>query len=239
MTSTSCGRASGGEVKKGTGRAGTGKAREPSPASLREMPEVEFEGARVRRNPYAARTAADAILRLKVTLAEIEPPVWRCLLVPAGVTLAKLHRALQDAMGWTNSHLHCFEVAGRRIGMVGVEEDSPELEDERRVRVSNVLPEKGAKLVYRYDYGDDWEHVVEVEDVTSPDHCLSYPLCIAGARACPPEDCGGPFSYGEFLEALGNPEHEEHDQILTWVGGHVDPDSFDVNAVNRLLRGYR
>jgi hypothetical protein len=172
-------------VKKRTGKTGTGRAREPSPASLREIPEVDFEAARVRRNPYAARAAADAILQLKVTLAEVEPPVWRRLLVPAGVTLAKLHRTLQDAMGWTNSHLHCFEVAGRRIGMVGVEEDSPELEDERRVKVSSVLPAKGAKLVYRYDYGDDWEHVVEVEEVTSPDHRLSYPLCIVDGTQDP------------------------------------------------------
>ncbi|HET8538843.1 MAG TPA: plasmid pRiA4b ORF-3 family protein [Anaeromyxobacter sp.] len=113
------------------------------------------------------RTKANQIYRLEVTLAEIEPPVWRRLRVPADMTLASLHDALQDAMGWTNSHLHCFEVAGRRIGMVGVEEDSPELEDERLVRVGSVLPKKGARLLYRYDYGDDWEHVVEVEDVTA------------------------------------------------------------------------
>src|SRR5512145_3297038 len=106
------------------------------------------------------RTRANQVYRLKVTLVEIKPPVWRRLLVLADLTLAKLHGALQDAMGWTNSHLHCFEVAGRRIGMVGVEEDSPELEDERRVRVASVLPKKGAKLLYRYDYGDDWEHLV-------------------------------------------------------------------------------
>lgn len=112
-------------MKKRTGKTRDGRAREPSSASLREMPEVDLHGARVRRNPYMARTAADAILRLKVTLAEVEPPVWRRLLVPAGITVAKLHQALQDAMGWTNSHLHCFEVAGRRIGMVEVEEDSP------------------------------------------------------------------------------------------------------------------
>jgi len=186
-----------------------------------------------------ARSRADQILQLKVTLAEVEPPVWRRLLVPTDMTLAKLHEALQDAMGWTNSHLHCFEIAGRRIGMVGVEEDSPELEDERRVRVTSVLPRKGARLVYRYDYGDDWEHVVEVEDVTSPDRRLSYPVCIAGARACPPEDCGGAFGYEEFITALADPTHDEHDQMVTWVGGHFDPDSFDANAVNRLLRGGR
>ncbi len=119
-----------------------GKTREPSKASLREIPEVDFEHAQVHRNPHAARIAAqgiyvgrglDRILQLKVTLTEVEPPVWRRLLLPAGITLARLHGVLQDAMAWTNSHLHCFEVAGRRIGMVGIEEDSPELEDERRV----------------------------------------------------------------------------------------------------------
>lgn len=89
------------------------------------------------------RTKANQIYRLKVTLGEVEPPVWRRLLVQADMTLASLHDALQAAMGWTNSHLHCFEVAGRRIGMVGVEEDSPELEDERRVRVASVLPKEG------------------------------------------------------------------------------------------------
>lgn len=186
-----------------------------------------------------ARSKADQILQLKVTLAEVEPPVWRRLLVPADMTLAKLHAALQDAMGWTNSHLHCFEIAGRRIGMVGVEEDSPELEDERWVRVTSVLPRKGARLVYRYDYGDDWEHVVEVEDVTGPDRRLSYPVCIAGARACPPEDCGGASGYEAFIAALADPKHDDHDQMVTSVGGHFDPDSFDANAVNRLLRGGR
>src|SRR6266498_4614697 len=137
------------------------------------------------------RAAANQIYWLKVTLTEIEPPVWRRVLVPAEMTLGKLHRVLQDAIGWTNSHLHCFEIEGRRIGMVGVEENSPEFEDERRVRLASVLRKKGSKLVYRYDYRDDWEHVVEVEDVTDPDRRISYPLCIAGARACPPEDCGG------------------------------------------------
>ncbi|HET8541883.1 MAG TPA: plasmid pRiA4b ORF-3 family protein [Anaeromyxobacter sp.] len=184
-----------------------------------------------------ARSRADQILQLKVTLAEVEPLVWRRLLVPADVTLAKLHDVLQDAMGWTNSHLHCFEIAGRRIGMVGVEEDSPELEDERRVQVASVLPKKGARLVYRYDYGDDWEHVVEVEDVTAADRRLSYPLCIAGARACPPEDCGGAGAYEDLLRALARPDDDRHDELLTWVGGYFDPEGFDANAVNRLLRG--
>jgi hypothetical protein len=90
--------------------------------------------------------------------------------------------------------------------------------------------------VYQYDYGDDWEHLVEVEAVTGTDRRLSYPLCIAGARACPPEDRGGPLGYDELITALANAKHAEHDQVLTWVGGHFDPDSFDTNAVNRRLR---
>ncbi len=182
------------------------------------------------------RTKANQIYQLKVTLAEIQPPVWRRVLVPSEMTLAKLHHVLQDAMGWTNSHLHCFEVDGRCIGMVGVEEDHPELEDERRVRAASVLPKKGAKLVYRYDYGDDWEHVVEVEEVTAADRRLAYPLCVGGARACPPEDSGGPGGHENLLSVLASPEHEEHDEMLTWVGGHFDPEGFDANAVNRLLR---
>jgi hypothetical protein len=186
-----------------------------------------------------ARSKADQILQLKVMLAEVEPQVWRRVLVPTDATLAKLHDALQGAMGWTNSHLHCFEVAGRRIGMVGVEEDSPELEDERRVRVASVLPKKGAKLLYRYDYGDDWEHMVEVEEVTAPDRRLAYPLCIAGARACPPEDCGGAGGYEDLLKSLATPEDDRHDELLTWVGGHFDPEAFDTNSVNRLFRGDR
>lgn len=182
------------------------------------------------------RATANQIYRIKVTLTDVRPLVWRRLLVPAEMTLAQLHRVLQVAIGWTNSHLHCFEADGRCIGMVGVEEDHPELEDERRVRLASVLPKKGAKLVYRYDYGDDWEHVIEVEEVTRPDRRLSYPLCVGGARACPPEDCGGAGGYENLLAVLASSEHEEHDDLLTWIGGHFDPDGFDANAVNRLLR---
>ena len=90
--------------------------------------------------------------------------------------------------------------------------------------------------MYRYDYGDDWEHVVEVEDVTGPDRRLTYPLCVGGARACPPEDCGGAGGYENLLGVLASPEHGEHDEMLTWVGGDFDPAGFDANAVNRLLR---
>ena len=176
------------------------------------------------------------VYRLKVTLHEVQPPVWRRVLVPSDITLARLHRILQDVMGWTNSHLHCFEVAGRRFGMMGIEEDAPDLEDERRARLATVLPRKGAKLLYRYDYGDDWEHVITLEEIAVPDHRHTYPLCIGGARACPPEDCGGPGGYEELVRVLNTPGDEEHDSMITWLGGHFEPDSFDPNSVNHLFR---
>jgi hypothetical protein len=184
----------------------------------------------------ATRKQPKKIYQLKVTLNDTAPAVWRRLLVPADATLAQLHRVLQEAMGWTNSHLHCFEVDGRRFGMVGIEEDTDDLEDERRIRVSTVLPKKGSTLIYRYDYGDDWEHLVTVEAVTEPDVRYAYPLCVGGARACPPEDCGGTSGYEELVRVIKSPGDQEHDGTLTWLGGHFDPDSFDANAVNRALR---
>jgi hypothetical protein len=179
---------------------------------------------------------AKKIFRLKVTLGDTTPPVWRRLLLPAETRLGQVHRVLQDAMGWTDSHLHCFETAFGRYGMAGVEEDTDDLKDERRVKLSTVLPTKGARLLYRYDYGDDWEHLVELEDILEPDRRHQYPLCTGGARACPPEDCGGTSGYEELVRVLKSPKDEEHDSMLTWLGGYYDPSSFDANAVNRAFR---
>jgi len=92
---------------------------------------------------------------------------------------------------------------------------------------------------YNYDYGDSWEHVVAVESVMPPDERLHYPLCVGGARACPPEDCGGVHGYEEFLAAIATPKDSEHDRMLTWIGGYFDPESFDANAVNRAIRMHR
>lgn len=184
----------------------------------------------------ATRKQAD-VLQLKVTLDGVSPPVWRRLLVPGTITLGKLHDVLQVAMGWTNSHLHCFEFGDRRFGMSGVEEDAEDLEDERRARVATLLQRKGDELLCRYDYGDDWDHQVVLEAVVSIDRRLAYPLCIGGARACPPEDCGGPGGYEKLLRVLKSAKASGHDDAVTWVGGYFDPEGFDANAVNAALRG--
>lgn len=185
--------------------------------------------------PRRTTTASSQVFQLKVTLQEVEPPVWRRLLVPGGLTLAQLHRVLNEAMGWTDSHLHVFKAGDRHFGDPRAD-DAGELgfEDERRMTLERL----GALLdflVYAYDFGDGWEHTVLVEQVVEPDAREHYPLCTAGARACPPEDCGGPHAYADLLEALDDPEHERYDEFLTWVGGVFDPEGFDVNRTNAAL----
>ena len=125
------------------------------------------------------------IYRLKVTLQETAPAVWRRLLVPADMSLAKFHRVLQESFGWTNSHLHCFECWSGRFGMVGIEEDADDLKDERRTKLASVLPNESARLTYRYDYGDDWEHLVVLERILEPDHTTTRCAWAAPALAHP------------------------------------------------------
>lgn len=186
--------------------------------------------------PRRVKKAPTSIFQIKVTLVEIEPPVWRRLLVPADVTLARLHSVINQAIGWWNSHLHQFLLRDRVFGDPRMDDSGElEFEDERRFKL-NQLVGAGQTIMYEYDFGDGWTHEVLVEKVHEVDDRLSYPLCIAGARACPPEDCGGPPGYENLLEQLADPAHEEHNSSLTWVGGHFDPEGFDVNRTNRALR---
>jgi hypothetical protein len=185
------------------------------------------------------RKRPTSILQLEVTLLEVEPPVWRRLLVPSDITLARLHPVLQEAMGWTNSHLHQFVLRDRRFSDPRFDDTGElEFEDERKVTLGSLVG-PGQALVYEYDFGDGWEHQLQVEQALEPDARLSYPLCTGGARACPPEDVGGPPGYEDFLKALRNPEHEEHDETLTWIGGAFDPEGFDLNRINAALRALK
>ena len=174
------------------------------------------------------------IYQLKVALRGAEPPIWRRLQVPAGMKLAELHRALQVAMGWDDYHLHEFEVAGVRYGADDGEGWGPAPKDERRTRLDRVAS-KGTRFTYEYDFGDGWEHDIEVEDVLDAEAGKAYPVCTAGQRACPPEDCGGVWGYEGFLAAVSDPSHEDHERQLEWVGGEFDPEHLDLAAVNQVL----
>ncbi|HEX8706344.1 MAG TPA: plasmid pRiA4b ORF-3 family protein [Myxococcaceae bacterium] len=190
--------------------------------------------------PRRPSPAPQSIFQLKVTLEGVKPPVWRRLLVPSDIALHKLHAALQQAMGWTNSHLHQFSLRDRRFGPISGDEVMPDLdmEDERKVRLQELVG-PGQALLYEYDFGDGWLHSVLVEQRLEPDPRLPYPLCIGGARACPPEDCGGPPGYAHLLRVLNDCSHPEHDDTLTWVGGVFDPKGFNLNSVNTALAAMR
>lgn len=183
-------------------------------------------------------TADVPIYQIKVTLEDSKPPIWRRVLVRSDVDLETLHYILQVVMGWTNAHLHQFIVGQTYYG-----EPHPdygfEMRDERRVRLNLVVPGEGFKFCYEYDFGDGWLHNLLVEKVLSPERGRQYPVCIKGKRACPPEDVGGVWGYDDFLEAIRNPDHPEHEDYLVWVGGEFDPEEFDLDEVNEVLRGLR
>ncbi len=184
----------------------------------------------------AKRAAEVPIYQIKVTLEGSKPPIWRRLLVRSDITLGDLHTIIQAAMGWWDYHLHQFTVGGTYFGVPDPDYDSyMEMQDEEEVTLGQVAPRGGFKFHYEYDFGDGWIHQVLVEKVLPPEPSQSYPVCIKGQRACPPEDVGGMWGYYDFLEALQDPEHEEHESYLEWIGGDFDPEAFDLDEVNETL----
>jgi len=181
--------------------------------------------------------AARPIYQIKVTLEWSKPPIWRRILLPKTTTLPRFHSTLQASMGWTNCHLHQVLVGQIRYGIPDPEFDT-NIVDERRVPLSRLLREKGDSLIYEYDFGDGWRHLVELEKALPPDPSLTYPRCVAGERACPPEDIGGVPGYEEFLEAIRDPAHPDHSHASEWAEGRFDQDTFDLNEANsRLSKG--
>lgn len=187
-----------------------------------------------------ARTSdrTTSVHQLKVTLLGLRPPIWRRIQVPSDVTLARLHDIIQDTMGWYDSHLHEFRIGGAAYGDPGLLEDMG-VRSERTARLNQVAPEPGSKLAYLYDFGDSWEHAIVVEKVLPAETGVRYPVCLTGRRACPPEDCGGVWGYADLIEIMADPQHEEHESMMEWLGHPLDPERFDPAEVNRRLAGRR
>lgn len=177
--------------------------------------------------------AAPQVYQLKITLKHVKPPVWRRVVVPDDVTLAQLHGVVQTAMGWSDTHLHEWELDGVRFGDP-VDLDDDDLASEE-VRLAEIAAE-GTRLRYTYDFGDDWEHQVLVEKVRPPLVGEPLPACTGGRRGCPPEDVGGPWGYDDFLEAYGDPGNPEHADLREWAGPFFDPEAFDAAEVTEMLR---
>ncbi len=178
-----------------------------------------------------------AVYQLKITLLGTRPPIWRRIQVASDVTLERLHDILQIVMGWTDSHLHEFVSDGREFGTPNPE--IPELENERRVRLNQVLKAPNDKMTYEYDFGDSWEHQVLLEKVLPPEPGVRYPVVVTGKRAGPPEDVGGVFGYADFIDAIRDPNSPEREEFLEWAGEDFDPEAFDVEEVNRDLEYVR
>jgi hypothetical protein len=176
------------------------------------------------------------VYQFKIALKGIKPPIWRRIQVPETYTFWDLHVAIQDAMGWDDYHLHGFELANPLTGLkqkIGIPD---EVFDRGflpgwRQKIADYFSMANQSASYDYDFGDDWEHKIQLEKILPRDKGVMYPICIKGKRACPPEDCGGIWGYAELLEIIANPNHEEYEGMLRWLGGEFDPEHFDIKEV--------
>lgn len=176
--------------------------------------------------------------QLKISLKGSKPPIWRRLLIADSVSLAQLHQAIQIAMGWTDSHLHQFIVGGKLFGTADSDFDDMETLDESGYKLGQIMKTEKDSIIYEYDFGDGWEHTITLEKILPFDPKERLPQCVKGKGACPPEDVGGIWGYYEFLEALQDAEHPEHESYVEWAGGEFDPQHCDVEEINALLLEY-
>ena len=170
---------------------------------------------------------------------EHTPTIWRRLLVPGEIKLSKLHSIFQAAMGWEDYHLHVFEIGECRYGVPHQEYDNDDIDEESVVLADLVAGRM--RFVYEYDFGDCWRHEVVVESIEPVPLILKFAVCVDGQRACPPEDCRRHlWLFAEFLEAVADPDHEDHESHLMWVGGSFDPESFSLaSLINAALQRVR
>jgi hypothetical protein len=179
------------------------------------------------------------ILRIKVSLVGARPPIWRRLEVPAGITLAELHRVLQVAFGWHGGHLHQYELPPVGDVRSWAPSEPVARNAERRLSLGQMLHEDGDKLIYRYDFGDDWEHAVVLEAHAVAEPAVDYPRCTGGRRNAPPEDCGGIPGYAQLVEALDDPDHPDREWLLEGAPEGFDPAAFTVEDVDAQLAPLR
>jgi Plasmid pRiA4b ORF-3-like protein len=173
----------------------------------------------------------DPVLQLRIALADVDdPPVWRQVVIPAGYTLDRVHDVIQAAMGWQNSHLHLFRIAGREYRPAYLDDELETL-DEKQFRIGDLMT-TGDLADYEYDFGDGWGHELAVGASSAADAATVYPECTGGEGACPPEDCGGPGGFADLKELLTGPPSPERDEMRAWAGEEYDPVHFDLAAAN-------
>ena len=181
------------------------------------------------------KESADSLnFRFRIELHDIAPPIWRRIDVPGDYSFWDLHVAIQDAMGWLDYHLHVFrspESGGTESQEIGIPDDDEFMTGRQtiagwKVPVSSHFIRSGQAMLYEYDFGDGWLHDVVLEEII-PCDAPQRVACIGGQRACPPEDCGGTWGYQSLLEAIANRHHEQHEDMMSWIGGEFDSEDFD------------
>ena len=193
----------------------------------------------------------DTIVRVDVHIVGIQPKVARTLELPLDLNLAQLHEVPQASFGWTDSHLHQFDIGGLTYGAPEFDEDG--LSDRQTFEASDVRLadfdiryDAPLRVFYEYDFGDRWTHALELTRAVR-EAGVKYPRCVGGSRSGPPEDVGGTSGYEDFLEAWRDPQHEEHKEMRRWVGRKFDPERFELDdnnkaiarAIRRSRGGYR
>lgn len=176
---------------------------------------------------------AQNLYQFKITLEGTKPPIWRRIQVPESFSFLDLHDAIQGAMGWEDCHLHCFEVPNPKTGQIDfIGSEDAECFPGSKKRISSYFSLLNTKVSYEYDFGDGWRHKILLEKILPVEPGIKYPRCLAGKRACPPEDCGGVWGYEELLEMMKAPEDEDNKEYLEYmIDDNFDPENFDRQTV--------
>jgi hypothetical protein len=180
----------------------------------------------------------DQVYQFKIILSDIKPPIWRRIQIPETYSFWDLHVAITDAMGWADYHLHEFRTKDPsttqevRIGNPIDEDWGITTLPEHKQKISKYFSLDNKKAVYLYDFGDGWHHIIQLEKIIPREKNTNYPKCVAGKRACPPEDCGAIPGYENILKIIKNPKHKEYKETIKWLGGKYDPEQFDINEVH-------
>jgi len=178
------------------------------------------------------------VYQFKIALQDAKPQIWRRIQVPETYTFWDLHAAIQDAMGWCDCHLHEFMVINPKSGAraaIGIPYEDNMYDrvilPGWKEKIADWLSLENNKAGYLYDFGDNWEHLVKLEKILPKAEGVKYPVCLAGKRACPPEDCGGIWGYEDLLRIISNPQDEEYEDMIAWIGGKFNPEFFEVKKV--------
>lgn len=207
-------------------------------AALFASDQADISGKESPKTRKTAPTKGDLLYQFKITLLDVKPEIWRRIQVP-DCTLVDLHENIQTAFGWENYHLHQFDIDGDRYSQSAPDGDDfiMDFKDESDVLLSKLIPKSGrtTRWIYEYDFGDGWRHEVLFEGFPPAHPKAEYPLCVEGERACPPEDCGGPWGYADYLAAIRDPRHEQHERMMEWRGP-FDSEAFDAKKATKEMR---